>query len=128
MVTFRAAEADTDKEIKERIDRLFLGVKNKYRDVLDKSDYIDFDGHTLRYIIGKIQNFCLIDTDRDTISDAFEVFIGDSLKGEQGQFFTPKNVVKTLVAAIDPGLDDIIIDPSCGSCGFLVEALKHLWD
>ena len=128
MVTFRAAEADTDQEIKERIDRLFLGVKNKYRDVLDKSDYIDFDGHTLRYIIGKIQNFCLIDTDRDTISDAFEVFIGDSLKGEQGQFFTPKNVVKTLVAAIDPGLDDIIIDPSCGSCGFLVEALKHLWD
>ncbi len=127
MVTFRASEADTDAEIKDRIDSLFNRVKMKYKDVLDENDAIDFDGHTLRYIIGKIQNFCLIDTDRDTIADAFEVFIGGSLKGEQGQFFTPKNVVKILVAAINPQLNDIIIDPSCGSGSFLVEALKKLW-
>ncbi len=127
MVTFRASECDSDQEIKERIDALFLRVKTKYKDVLDESDSIDFDGHTLRYIIGKIQNYCLIDTDRDIIADAFEVFIGGSLKGEQGQFFTPKNVVKTLVAAVNPTLDDIIIDPSCGSGSFLVEALKELW-
>ena len=56
------------------------------------------------------------------------MFIGGSLKGEQGQFFTPKNVVKTLVAAVDPTLEDIIIDPSCGSGSFLVEALKQLWN
>ena len=127
MVTFRASECDSDQEIKERIDTLFLRVKTKYKDVLDESDSIDFDGHTLRYVIGKIQNYCLIDTDRDIIADAFEVFIGGSLKGEQGQFFTPKNVVKTLVAAVNPTLDDIIIDPSCGSGSFLVEALKELW-
>lgn len=127
MVTFRASEADTDSEIKNRIDSLFLKVKTKYRDVLTEADTIDFDGYTLRYIIGKIQNYCFIDTDRDIIADAFEVFIGGSLKGEQGQFFTPKNVVKTLVAAVNPGLDDIIIDPSCGSGSFLVEALKKLW-
>lgn len=127
MVTFRASDVDTDEEIKNRIDLLFLKVKTKYRDVLSDSDTIDFDGHTLRYIIGKIQNYCFIDTDRDIIADAFEVFIGGSLKGEQGQFFTPKNVVKTLVAAVNPGLDDIIIDPSCGSGSFLVEALKKLW-
>ncbi len=82
MVTFRASECDSDQEIKERIDTLFLKVKTKYKDVLDEADTIDFDGHTLRYIIGKIQNYCLIDTDRDIIADAFEVFIGGSLKGE----------------------------------------------
>lgn len=127
MVTFRASECDTDEEVKNRINGLFLSVKTKYKDVLNESDTIDFDGHTLRYIIGKIQNFCLIDTDRDIIADAFEVFIGGSLKGEQGQFFTPKNVVKTLVTAVNPELDDYIIDPSCGSGSFLVEALKELW-
>lgn len=127
MVTFRASECDTDEEVKSRINGLFLSVKTKYKDVLNESDTIDFDGHTLRYIIGKIQNFCLIDTDRDIIADAFEVFIGGSLKGEQGQFFTPKNVVKTLVTAVNPELDDYIIDPSCGSGSFLVEALKELW-
>lgn len=128
MVTFRATSNDTDKEIKERIDGLFRSVKAKYRDVLDSSDTIDFDGSTLRCIIGKIQNFCLIDTDRDVVADAFEVFIGDSLKGEQGQFFTPKNVVKVLINAVDPNVEDTIIDPSCGSGGFLVESLKYLWD
>ena len=127
MVTFRASEDDTDAEIKRRITALFTSVKHKYKDVLDDKDDISFDGHTLRYIIGKIQNYCLMDTDRDTIADAFEVFIGYSLKGSQGQFFTPKNVVKTLVTAMNPTTNDVIIDPSCGSCGFLVEALKHIW-
>lgn len=127
MVTFRASKDDSDDEIKTRIDSLFKSVKKKYKDVLDEKDDISFDGHTLRYIIGKIQNYCLMDTDRDIIADAFEVFIGYSLKGSQGQFFTPKNVVKTLVTAIAPNVNDIIIDPSCGSCGFLVEALKYVW-
>ena len=86
MVTFRASEEDTDEEIKERIEKLFKKVKSKYKDVLNDSDTIDFDGHTLRYIISKIQHFCLMETDRDTIADAFEVFIGYSLKGSQGQF------------------------------------------
>lgn len=128
MVTFRASEEDTDEEIQQRINNLFKSVKTKYKDVLNSSDTIEFDGHTLRYIISKIQHFCLMDTDRDTIADAFEVFIGYSLKGSQGQFFTPKNVVKTFVTAVDPSVDDVIIDPSCGSCGFLVESLKYLWD
>lgn len=127
MVTFRASNEDTDAEIKKRIENLFTSVKKKYKDVLDDNDNISFDGHTLRYIIGKIQNYCLTDTDRDTIADAFEVFIDHSLKGPQGQFFTPKNVVRTLVTAINPNSNDLIIDPSCGSCGFLVEALKHIW-
>ncbi len=128
MVSFRASDEDSDEEIKQRIDKLFTSVKKKYYDVLSDSDSIDFNGHTLRFIISKIQQFCLMDTDRDTIADAFEVFIGYSLKGSQGQFFTPKNVVKMLVYAVNPKLEDFIIDPSCGSCGFLVESLKYLWD
>lgn len=128
MVTFRATNSDTDEDIKNRIDSLFLSVKTKYKDVISANDTIDFDGHTLKYIIGKIQNFCLVETDRDIIADAFEVFIGNSLKGEQGQFFTPKNVVKTLVEAVNPSLEEIIIDPSCGSGSFLVETLKKLWN
>lgn len=128
MVKFRVSEDDSPAEIKNRIDGLFKSVKAKYSDVLSNEDTISFDGETLRYIIGKIQNYCFQETDRDTISDAFEVFIGYSLKGSQGQFFTPKNVIRTLVAAVNPQKTDTIIDPSCGSCGFLVESLKHIWE
>jgi len=128
MIDFRASEDDSDDDIQERIQDLFTKVKSKYNDVLNETDTIDFKGYTLRYIVSKLQGYCFVDTDRDTIADAFETFIGGALKGAQGQFFTPKNVVKTLVSAVNPGLKDLIIDPSCGSCGFLVESLKHLWD
>lgn len=128
MVSFRVSEGDTNEEVEERINKIFLKVKAKYDDVLEPTDVISLDGNTLRHIIGKLQNFCLIETDRDIIADAFEVFIGYSLKGEQGQFFTPKNVVRLMVNAVDPSLSDLIIDPSCGSGGFLVESLKYLWN
>lgn len=127
MVSFRVSDCDDNSEVEERINKLFSKVKAKYDDVLEQNDAISLDGNTLRHIIGKLQNFCLIETDRDIIADAFEVFIGYSLKGEQGQFFTPKNVVRLMVNAVDPGLNDVIIDPSCGSGGFLVESLKYLW-
>ncbi|WP_297192201.1 N-6 DNA methylase [uncultured Campylobacter sp.] len=127
MVTFRASIIDEKDEVKVRITTLFNEVKEKYKDVLTSSDEIEFDGNTLKYIIGLMQNICIIDTDRDTIADAFEVFIGYSLKGSQGQFFTPKNIVKLMVEIVNPQRNQIVIDPSCGSCGFLVESLKHIW-
>lgn len=61
------------------------------------------------------------------VADAFEVFIGPSLKGPQGQFFTPRNVVKMVIDMVDPAPNDRIIDPACGSGGFLVEALRYVW-
>ena len=61
------------------------------------------------------------------MADAFEVFIDHALKGGQGQFFTPRNVVRMMVDILDPSDDDYIIDPSCGSGGFLVETLRYIW-
>jgi len=125
-LTFRASLQEKDEYVKARIAKLFNEVKNKYNDVLTVDDNITFDGKTLKHIIGKLQNTCIVDTDRDMIADAFEIFIGYSLKGSQGQFFTPKNIVKLMVEIVNPNRHQLIIDPSCGSCGFLVEALKHI--
>ena len=61
------------------------------------------------------------------MADAFEVFIGTALKGEHGQFFTPRNIVKMMVEILDPDNEDLIIDPACGSGGFLIDVLKHIW-
>lgn len=127
LCTFRAEISESDTDIKERMTNLFCSVKSKYSDVLKPDDEITFDGKTLRIIISKIQNFCIRETERDVVSDAFEVFIGKSLKGEEGQFFTPINVVKMMVQYVKPNYKEMIIDPSCGSGGFLVESLKQLW-
>jgi len=126
-VTFRAGVDEEAKEVKERILDLFDKVKRKYKEVLDDSDTITLDANSVAYVVGELQNYCLIEAERDIIADAFETFIGHALKGGQGQFFTPRNVVKMMVDILDPDDEDLIIDPACGSGGFLIEALRHVW-
>jgi len=126
-VRFRAGIDEKPADIKERVLKLFAQVKKQYNDVIEATDEILLDEATLTYVVGELQLFCLVETQRDAIADAFETFIGPSLKGGQGQFFTPRNVVKLLVQMAAPTPDDKIIDPACGSGGFLVDALREVW-
>ena len=127
IVNFRAGINEEQNQIIERIQNIFSLVKEKYPDVFDESDKITLSQNSIVYIVGELQQFCLIESERDVIADAFEVFIGPSLRGGQGQFFTPRNVVKLLLSIVDPSPKDKIIDPACGSGGFLVEALRYIW-
>ena len=127
ILKFRSGIEENPKVVKDRIVNLFNEVKRKYKEVLDDNDQITLDDNSIVYVVGELQNYCIIDAERDTISDAFEIFIGRALKGGQGQFFTPRNVIKMMVEILDPNTDDFIIDPACGSGGFLVETLRHVW-
>lgn len=127
IVTFRAGVNESPNDVKERILNLFQKVKRKYKSVMEGNDNITLDATSITYVVGELQNYCLIDAQRDSVADAFEVFIDHALKGGQGQFFTPRNVVKMMVDILDPNDDDYIIDPSCGSGGFLVESLRYIW-
>lgn len=127
IVDFRAGFEEEADVVKERLLGIFEKVKRKYKEVMDKQDNISLDANSIVYVIGELQNYCLIEAERDTVADAFEIFIGHALKGGQGQFFTPRNVVKMMVDILDPSDEDLIIDPSCGSGGFLVESLRHVW-
>lgn len=126
-VTFKAGTGEPAEEVRERILGLFSRVKGKYPDVLDDSDSIILDAGSVAYVVGELQNYSLIETERDSISDAFEIFIGHALKGGQGQFFTPRNVARMMVEILDPTGEELIIDPACGSGGFLIESLRHIW-
>ncbi|MFN5513806.1 MAG: restriction endonuclease subunit M [Cyanobacteriota bacterium] len=127
IVSFRAGINEDSSDVLERINELFAHVKKQYADVISISDSILLDDHCLTYVVGELQLYCLSECERDAVAEAFEIFIGPSLKGPQGQFFTPRNVVKMVIDMIDPGPNDKIIDPACGSGGFLVEALRHVW-
>ena len=127
IITFRAGIDENANSVKERILKLFDSVKRKYKEVLDQSDSITLDENSILYVVGELQNYCLTEAERDIVADAFEVFIGHALKGGQGQFFTPRNVVKMMVEILDPNDEDLIIDPACGSGGFLIEALRYIW-
>ena len=127
VVEFRAGVDEKHAQVRSRILGLFDKVKHQYADVVEVADAIVLDSKSLAYVVGELAQYELTGTDRDVIADAFEIFIGPSLKGGQGQFFTPRNVVQMVVDMIDPSPDDRIIDPACGSGGFLIEALRHVW-
>ena len=128
-VTFRAGVDETAKDVKKRILGLFDTVKTTvYDDVFNKTETITLDAESVRYVVGELQNYCVMDAERDAIGDAFEVFIGPALRGAEGQFFTPRNVVKMVVDILDPKPGEQIIDPACGSGGFLITALGHVWN
>lgn len=126
-VEFRAGINEPKADVVARINELFKKVKTKYKEVLDINDEISLDASSLCYIVGQLQSYCLIDAERDAIADAFEVFIGNALKGSQGQFFTPRNIVGLMIEVLDQSYEETIIDPACGSGGFIVESLRYIW-
>ncbi len=128
MISFRSGIGEPAKEIKKRIVDIFeKKVKREYSDVFSDKDVISLDPESLFYVVGELQNYCITEANRDAIGDAFEVFIGPALRGAEGQFFTPRNVVKMMVEILDPEPGEMIIDPACGSGGFLINTLEYVW-
>ncbi len=126
-VKFRVGINEDAEVVKRRIDGLFQKVKEEYSDVIDPTESIKLDSNSLVYVIGTLMKYEITTAERDVIGDAFEVFIGPALRGEEGQFFTPRNVVRTCIEMLDPKVGEYIIDPACGSGGFLIVALEHVW-
>jgi len=128
VVRFRAGVDESPKEIETRIINLFKEVRKHLPAVIDEEDRISLDTNSIVYVVGELQNYSLTNSKRDVVADAFETFIGKALKGGQGQFFTPRNVVKMMVDILQPQESDKIIDPACGSGGFLIDALNFVWE
>ena len=110
----------------KRIKLVFSNVKTQYSDIFKQDEEIEINDAELSYIISKLEKFSLLDADRDIIADAFEELIGTSFRGGEGQFFTPRNVVQMMIDILQPKKGDKIIDPACGSGGFLAHILQHL--
>ncbi len=127
IVTFRSAHGEDPETVQARIVDLFEEVKREYNDVFSPNDSIQLDPDSLVYVVGELQTYCVVEAERDAVGDAFEVFIGPALRGAEGQFFTPRNVIRMMIDILDPKPGEMILDPACGSGGFLINALEHVW-
>lgn len=124
---FRTSLDEKPEKLSKRLVKLFDAVKAEYPDVFSAPESISLDSGSLRYVVGELQPLLITGATRDAIGDAFEVFIGPAVRGEEGQFFTPRNVVQMMVEILDPQPNESVIDPACGSGGFLIVALEHMW-
>lgn len=89
---------------------------------------IRFESSTIYDIVEKMSMFNFIDIGGEAVSIAFQVLRSAALKQEEGQYFTPKQVIQAAIELIDLSLDDIIIDPACGTGGFLIQTFVGLKD
>ncbi len=65
--------------------------------------------------------------DRDTKGDVYEYMLAKiATAGQNGQFRTPRHIIATMVELVQPKPEDVICDPACGTCGFLVAAGEYL--
>lgn len=115
-------------KIATRIKSIFVDVKKEYSDVFGEHEEVQLDNHSVALIVSKLQQISLMKSDSDTVGNAFEVFVPDELKGTKGEFFTPRPVVRMAVGMISPDgtKKEKIIDPACGSGGFLTVAMEKV--
>ena len=124
---FRVGFSETAAAVAKRIKGIFKDVKQRYSDVFGSSDTIKLDSKCIRFVVGTLQRLEVTGASRDAVGEAFEVFVGPAVRGEEGQFFTPRNVVQMMIDILNPRADERLLDPACGSGGFLVVALEKIW-
>lgn len=106
--------------------KTFKTVLALYDDIYQDDSYeLELDPVSIKFIDEKLNEIDLFNLDRDIIGDAYEIFMGDAIKGQSGQFFTPQNAADALVQMISPETNCRVIDPACGAGGFLIATLKY---
>ena len=123
---FRANPSEPHKVLEERIQVVFSKVRSAFPHIFKDDSSLGLSGKDLHFVVEKLQEYSVSEMERDAIGDAFEEFIGTAFRGGEGQFFTPRNVVEMMVRVLNPSSGDRVIDPACGSGGFLAFAIRHL--
>ncbi|MBI5650615.1 MAG: N-6 DNA methylase [Chloroflexi bacterium] len=126
LVEFANRPNESADKLARRIENLFQRVKQKRADIFDATESIELAPDDLAHVVSKLQDYALLNADRDIIADAFEELVGTAFRGGEGQFFTPRNVVQMMIEMLDPSSGERIIDPACGSGGFLAYISRHL--
>ena len=121
---FQIKTRENAESVANRINRLYQEAKTQDPEVFTED--IEIDESRLFSVVNHLQGISLNQTDLDVKGIAFERFLGNFFKGEIGQFFTPREVVEFMVDMVTPHHEELILDPACGSGGFLLHAMDYI--
>lgn len=98
----------------------------EYPDYIVNHDSFSLDDRSIKSSFAILSQIYFPSFESNILSDAFESIIGSKLRGDKGQFFTPKAVIKAMVEIAKPENGQKIVDPAAGTGGFLIETYKYL--
>ncbi len=115
-------------EVAKRIKGIFSELKNDdlFRGVFNGNEEITISPRAIAYIASELAKYSFLDASIDVKGTAYETIVSNTLKQSSGQFFTPRNVIRCMVEMMDPDQDTRVLDPACGTGGFLVMVLDHV--
>ena len=112
----------------KEISQLFNEAKSEWKGVFEKTEKIKLTPDHLDIIIGELSEMKLYGANLRIIDEAFEYLVTDVSKGKKGQYFTPRVIIDACVKILNPTRKEYIIDPSCGSAGFLLHSMEYVWE
>jgi type I restriction enzyme M protein len=121
---FQVFSEELPEDLKKRIDLLYEKGKLQDAEVFNKP--IELTPERVQTVVRYLQKINLTKTDLDSKGKAFETFLGTYFRGEFGQYFTPRAVVKMMIDALPITNLSKVLDTSCGSGGFLLYALEKV--
>lgn len=117
---------DGQLTVQKRISKIFANVVKKHPQIFDSNDKIKLTPRSLSYVVSELQKYSLLRTHIDIKGKAYEEIVGANLRGDRGEFFTPLNVMKMTVDMMEPKNNEKVLDPSCGTGGFIVAAMNKV--
>ena len=123
----RFRNSNTAAQLRSNIQALFDDAKNEWPGVFSDDDKIKLSPEHLQVCIGSLEEWKLFNSNLDVVDEAFEYLVSKSSKGEKGQYFTPRWVIDMCVRMMNPHEGETVIDTACGSAGFTVHSIFHVW-
>ena len=120
------ANRDGQLTVRNRISKIFGKVKLQFPLIFDTNDEIKLQPRSLAWIVSELQPYSLLETHVDVKGKAYEELVGANLRGDRGEFFTPRNIMRMAVEMVNPKPGEKVCDTSCGTGGFLVTAMNHI--
>lgn len=111
----------------DNINHLFQKACEKWPGIFKPGEKIELKPSQLSQCIGLMATVRLMGSNLRIMDDAFEYLIPSALKKKDGQFFTPRHVIDMCVRMLNPKPKEYIMDPSCGSAGFLLHAMEWVY-
>lgn len=121
---FQRRDGESSEDLSKRILRLYTNEQEKEPGVF--TDKINIDPPVIAQVVEHLEALSLDRTELDTKGVAFEEFMGGFFKGDFGQYFTPRELIAFSIELLNPERKHLVLDPACGSGGFLLYALDHV--
>ena len=115
---------EENRQLSERVKKLYEEGRDKDPEVF--KDNIRLTPEKIRTVVEYLQDINIGETDLDAKGRAFETFMNSFFRGNFGQYFTPREIVKFIIDVLPITNESLVLDTSCGSGGFLLYALNKV--